>query len=272
MEEREFLDRVRREAALPEYDLFQDYSEMVTQFGYVAVWSAIWPLASVMALVNNFFEIRSDAYKMTVHFRRPIPTRTDTIGAWLDMLTFLTWLAALVNASLVYLFSPASHRLFSAAKSLEGDAAGPSIMALGGDSTVQMEILLMRTLLIALIASHGYILVRVLVRHVVEQVWWKERSEVKHREREVKAVRERFLKGLNGVAKKEDKLPMDWSWSQGSQGSRASQESQGSRKEEGEAGSWGGELGAGVETGDVLNGFWDHDDGFEEIERISKDS
>jgi len=44
MEEREFLDKVRAEAALPEYDLFGDYSEMVTQFGYIAVWSAIWPL------------------------------------------------------------------------------------------------------------------------------------------------------------------------------------------------------------------------------------
>ena len=41
-----FLDKVRAEAALPEYDLFVDYSEMATQFGYVAVWSTIWPLAS----------------------------------------------------------------------------------------------------------------------------------------------------------------------------------------------------------------------------------
>ena len=45
VEEREFLERVRREVALPEYTLFADYSEMVTQFGYVALWSTIWPLA-----------------------------------------------------------------------------------------------------------------------------------------------------------------------------------------------------------------------------------
>lgn len=44
-EEREFLDRINREVALPDYDLFADYSEMVTQFGYVALWSTIWPLA-----------------------------------------------------------------------------------------------------------------------------------------------------------------------------------------------------------------------------------
>ncbi|KAG1720303.1 calcium-activated chloride channel-domain-containing protein, partial [Suillus lakei] len=61
-EEREFLERVRSEVALPEYDVFTDYSEMVTQFGYVALWSTIWPLAPVMALLNNYIEARSDAY------------------------------------------------------------------------------------------------------------------------------------------------------------------------------------------------------------------
>lgn len=44
-ENREFLERVRSEVALPPYNLFVDYSEMVTQFGYVALWSTIWPLA-----------------------------------------------------------------------------------------------------------------------------------------------------------------------------------------------------------------------------------
>jgi anoctamin-10 len=44
-EEREFLEMVRQQVALPPYHLFVDYSEMVTQFGYVALWSTIWPLA-----------------------------------------------------------------------------------------------------------------------------------------------------------------------------------------------------------------------------------
>jgi len=45
IEERMFLDKVRDEAALPEYDLFVDYNEMVVQFGYVVLWSSVWPLA-----------------------------------------------------------------------------------------------------------------------------------------------------------------------------------------------------------------------------------
>lgn len=44
-EEREFMDGIKREVALPPYELFADYSEMVTQFGYVSLWSTIWPLA-----------------------------------------------------------------------------------------------------------------------------------------------------------------------------------------------------------------------------------
>ena len=59
-----------------------------------------------MSLLNNWLEMRSDAFKIAVHTRRPIPARTDTIGPWLDTLTFLTWLAALTNSALVSLFRP----------------------------------------------------------------------------------------------------------------------------------------------------------------------
>lgn len=52
--ERAFLDRVREEAALPDYDLFVDYSEMVVQFGYIALWSSMWPLAGSTYLVENW--------------------------------------------------------------------------------------------------------------------------------------------------------------------------------------------------------------------------
>jgi len=44
-QEEGYLEKVREEVGLPEYDLFGDYSEMVIQFGYVALWSTIWPLA-----------------------------------------------------------------------------------------------------------------------------------------------------------------------------------------------------------------------------------
>lgn len=53
-EERELLVRIRKEVALGrEYDVFEDYIEMVTQFGYVVIWSTIWPLAPGASLSSS---------------------------------------------------------------------------------------------------------------------------------------------------------------------------------------------------------------------------
>ncbi len=209
-EEREFLDRINREVALPDYDLFADYSEMVTQFGYVALWSTIWPLApgkpiqlqcsspahggpvAVMSLVNNWLELRSDAFKITVHVRRPIPTRTDTIGPWLDTLTFLTWLGALTNSALVYLFRPRDH-----CKPV-GTSLSHAHRHLSSPRAPAQEYL-MSALLVALGASHGYILLRMVVRHTLERVLWRGSTEELEAERTETVVKEQYLRSL-GVA------------------------------------------------------------------------
>ncbi|OCH96405.1 DUF590-domain-containing protein [Obba rivulosa] len=200
-EEREFMERVRREVALPEYDLFADYSEMVTQFGYVALWSTIWPLASVMSLINNWFELRSDAFKIAVHTRRPVPTRTDTIGPWLDSLTFLSWLAFLTNSALVYLFRPRDH-CTPLATSLSH-----SHHRLTTPSAHPQEIL-RAAVLVALAASHGYYVVRAVVRHVLERALWRGSAEEREAERAETVVKQEYLKGL-GVADVVEKVPSD---------------------------------------------------------------
>ena len=53
-DEREFLERVRREVSLPQYTLFEDYNEMIDQFGYIALWSTIWPLAPCESFAPPF--------------------------------------------------------------------------------------------------------------------------------------------------------------------------------------------------------------------------
>ncbi|KAI0272381.1 calcium-activated chloride channel-domain-containing protein [Gloeopeniophorella convolvens] len=183
--EREFLERVRREVALPEYDLFADYSEMVTQFGYVALWSTIWPLAPAMALLNNVVELRADAFKIATHCRRPLPKRTDTIGPWLECLAALAWAGALTNAALVYLFRPAAA------------AAAPLSTAAGHQHP--RPALLAPALLLALGASHGYIVLRAAARHVLERVLWVGSAAQARTERAAREVKERYLAGVEGA-------------------------------------------------------------------------
>lgn len=104
-EEKEFLARVRSEAELDVYDVTTDLREMVLQFGYLALFSVVWPLVPVSFLVNNWIELRADAIKICVEMQRPTPWRADTIGPWLDSLGFLSWLGSITAAALVYLYS-----------------------------------------------------------------------------------------------------------------------------------------------------------------------
>ncbi|KAI9731101.1 MAG: hypothetical protein M1818_007958 [Claussenomyces sp. TS43310] len=104
-EESAFLVRVRNEAELGVYDVTGDFREMVVQFGYLSLFSVVWPLTAVSFLINNFIELRSDALKITVENQRPVPWRADSIGPWLDALGFLAWLGSLTTSALVFLFS-----------------------------------------------------------------------------------------------------------------------------------------------------------------------
>lgn len=201
-EEREFLERVRSEVALPEYDVFTDYSEMVTQFGYVALWSTIWPLAPVMALFNNYIEARSDAFKIAVHTRRPTPVRTDTIGPWLESLSFLTWLSALTNSALVYLFRPPDQKEHALGTMVDANVTDESqhLKHHRPNGLAATRELLMSALLIALLASHGYLVMRAAVRHLLNRAIWTGSKEMKEAERVEREMKEKYLSNLGQCA------------------------------------------------------------------------
>src|SRR5688572_30227017 len=112
-----------------------------------------------MALANNWFELRSDALKVTKHLRRPIPVRTDTIGPWLECMTNIVWVSALINPALVYLFSPQRPK------------------------AEDRQTLFAWALLAALIASHEFLMVRRVIRYLVERACWKGTKEQLHNER-----------------------------------------------------------------------------------------
>ncbi|KAI0191734.1 plasma membrane stress response protein-like protein [Xylaria flabelliformis] len=147
-EERKFLQRVRDEAKLGVYDVAVDYREMVVQFGYLSLFSSIWPLTPLSFLVNNWIELRSDAMKIAMSCQRPIPWRADSIGPWLNALGFLSWAGSLVSSALVFLFS--------------GENEGPR----GDPSNVNAVGLLVTVLL----AEHIYLGIQFVVRYALSQM------------------------------------------------------------------------------------------------------
>jgi hypothetical protein len=63
-------------------DLYEEYLEMVVQFGYIIFLSTLFPLAAFFSLLNNLLEIRTDAFKLCMIYQRPFSQRVKDIGHW----------------------------------------------------------------------------------------------------------------------------------------------------------------------------------------------
>ncbi|OQR85399.1 anoctamin-like protein [Achlya hypogyna] len=77
---------------------FDDYLEMIIQFGYSTFFVIACPFAPCMSWINNFFEIRIDASKLSTFARRPRPSGASTIGQWVHVLEVFVSIAIVTNA------------------------------------------------------------------------------------------------------------------------------------------------------------------------------
>lgn len=77
--------------------LFPEYLEMILQYGFVTIFVAAFPLAPLFALINNIFEMRFDAKKLLVHYRRTAFPRVQNIGIWYRILDCISKLAVITN-------------------------------------------------------------------------------------------------------------------------------------------------------------------------------
>ncbi|XP_072316534.1 anoctamin-7 [Eucyclogobius newberryi] len=103
--------------------LFEEYLEMVLQFGFITVFVAACPLAPLFALVNNWVEIRLDANKFVTEYRRPVAERAQDIGVWLHIMQLISHIAVIANAFLIAFtssFLPRSFYKFTRDSSLQG--------------------------------------------------------------------------------------------------------------------------------------------------------
>lgn len=80
---------------------FEDYAEMMIQFGYATMFVAAFPLATAMSFVNNYIEIRVDGWKLCQICRRPEPRSAEDIGTWYGILEVMAFFAVLSNSAIV---------------------------------------------------------------------------------------------------------------------------------------------------------------------------
>jgi hypothetical protein len=109
--------------------------------------------------------------------------------------SFIAWLAALTNSALVYLFRPSISTGFFGAIFHQHDAKST------GSPLDTLETSIVPAVLIALSASHGYIVLRAVTRHILERALWKGSPEAKEGEKKERTVKQAYLKGVtSGMA------------------------------------------------------------------------
>uniref|UniRef100_A0A672LUT0 Anoctamin n=1 Tax=Sinocyclocheilus grahami TaxID=75366 RepID=A0A672LUT0_SINGR len=108
------LEEIHRNYSLIKTDrfsLFNEFLEMVIQFSFTTIFVAAFPLAPLLALLNNIIEIRLDAIKMVSLERRLVPTKANDIGVWTDVLEVIGVLAVIANGLVIGISSDFIPRL-----------------------------------------------------------------------------------------------------------------------------------------------------------------
>ncbi|XP_071953284.1 anoctamin-8-like [Antedon mediterranea] len=104
------LTQAEVESCMKTYeDTFDDYLEMLIQFGYVILFSSAFPLAGICALLNNLVEIRTDAFKLCTSLQRPFGQRVENIGTWQDAMELMGVIGVLVNFGLLGISGQIEH-------------------------------------------------------------------------------------------------------------------------------------------------------------------
>eukprot|EP00730_Choanoeca_flexa_P001321 TRINITY_DN10582_c0_g2_i1.p1 TRINITY_DN10582_c0_g2~~TRINITY_DN10582_c0_g2_i1.p1 ORF type:complete len:1022 (+),score=268.43 TRINITY_DN10582_c0_g2_i1:51-3068(+) len=85
----------------PDEGMFNEYLELMLQYGYITMFVPAFSLAPMFAFLNNIFEIRVDAHKLLVDFRRPPATRAADIGVWYQVLNLIGFFAVVINAMVI---------------------------------------------------------------------------------------------------------------------------------------------------------------------------
>ncbi|XP_029951269.1 anoctamin-10 [Salarias fasciatus] len=116
-------DKFRNQGKLPPFPgLFGEYIELLVQFGYLSLFSCVFPLTAVLLLLNNLTEIRSDAYKICKLFRKPFCPPVANMGVWQIAFEVLSFVSVVSNCWLL-LLSPQLQRMGE-----EGGMSGTNLL------------------------------------------------------------------------------------------------------------------------------------------------
>ncbi|KAI9922236.1 hypothetical protein PsorP6_000959 [Peronosclerospora sorghi] len=85
------------------YDPYDDYHHITVQFGFVVMFSMLWPLMPAACMLVNALKTRGDGFRLCRTNQRPIPRKASGIGEWNNMLHVIAFIGVLVNIGLIFI-------------------------------------------------------------------------------------------------------------------------------------------------------------------------
>ena len=77
------------------------YSDVVVQFGYLALFVTALPIAPFFTLIVNYISSKVLTWKLLVLYQRPIPVGAQDIGVWQEIMQTIATIAILTNGALI---------------------------------------------------------------------------------------------------------------------------------------------------------------------------
>ena len=94
--------RMAQELKLVENEgLNDEYLKLVLQIGFITMFVSAFPLAPLLAFLNNLIEVRLDAKKFVCDTRRCVSKKSKGIGIWHNVLTVVANIAVITNSFLI---------------------------------------------------------------------------------------------------------------------------------------------------------------------------
>lgn len=102
MENAPEIDQIKSQGQkTPFPGMFDEYMELFVQFGYVSLFSCIYPLSALLIILNNITEIRTDALKLCRLFQKPFISPAANIGVWQTAFETIGYLSVITNCLLI---------------------------------------------------------------------------------------------------------------------------------------------------------------------------
>lgn len=93
-------------------EIAQNYMDLVMQFGYVSLFSTIFPLAATASYVCNTLTIKA-IYLEFEFEKRPVPGISIGIGKCIEMLDLIQFVSVIINCALIYFTNESTERFLT---------------------------------------------------------------------------------------------------------------------------------------------------------------